>query len=657
MKSSVLASYAILRVNWEQPERKDYLDNFVLIVAEAIRHLPEDIIALSDLQSQIRNRFGLEIPQNTINSLLKRVKKHGYIYVKKGVYSRDKKRLGKLNFKQIQQRVIQSHEALIEGIAEFVLENYATNWTSKYAERALEEYLQENQIKLLNDLIENKQDRTSISQTTKPTPQYLIAKYIEYLQVSQSSKLDFLETVVKGNMLANSIFLTEPSTYQRKFKNTTVFIDTPLVIFALGYAGEPRKWPVTELISLLKNYGDQLKIFRHSLDEIVGILSACAEVIRRRQFKDSYGPSIEYFIESGFTETDVMMFVENLESDLSGLGITVVDKPPYDEYESVINEEAFCEYLQERLSYSTKRPLERDKDSIAAILRLRRGQTYISIEECQAIFVTSNSNLAYSARDYPDFNFQVGTAPLVVTDYELTNLVWLKDPSLSPNLPRRRLIADSYASIQPSDTLWAKYLRTIEHLEENGKISSDQYFVLRHSIQAKSELMEKTRGDERIFTEGTVEEILKSVEERLRADDIAKLNAEARARQEALQKYEREREARIRFEEAAKRKEQERIEKIRQRAAKTAKYITIAITILLSLLLGYFIYATSSIGPLNIDPSKTIPKALNILGLIVFGVLLIMQMISTTMEVGPKMILDLLEPKLANRIEKFLNPE
>ena len=102
MKSSVLASYAILRVNWEQPERKDYLDNFVLIVAEAIRHLPEDIIALSDLQSQIRNRFGLEIPQNTINSLLKRVKKHGYIYVKKGVYSRDKKRLGKLNFKQIQ---------------------------------------------------------------------------------------------------------------------------------------------------------------------------------------------------------------------------------------------------------------------------------------------------------------------------------------------------------------------------------------------------------------------------------------------------------------------------------------------------------------------------------------------------------------------------
>lgn len=657
MKSSVLASYAILKVNWEQPERKDYLDNFVLIVAEAIRHLPEDIIALSDLQSQIRNRFGLEIPQNTINSLLKRVKKQGYIHVKNGTYTRDTKRLEKLNFNQIQQRVIQSYESLIEGIIEFVSENYDTNWTPEDANGALEDCLQENQIKLLNELRERKPERKSISQIAEPTPQYLISKYIEYLQLSQSSKLDFLETVVKGNMLANSIFLTEPSTYQRRFKNTTVFIDTPLAIFALGHTGEPRKWPITELINLLKNYGAQLKIFRHSLDEIVGILSACAEVIRRGQFKDSYGPSIEYFIERGFTETDVMMFIENLVADLSGLGIAVVDKPPYDEYEGVINEEAFCEYLQKRLSYSKERPLERDKDSITAILRLRRGQTYISIEECQALFVTSNLDLAYSARDYPDFNFQAGTAPLVVTDYELTNLVWLKDPSLSPNLPRRRLIADAYASIQPSDTLWEMYLRTIEHLEKNGKISSDQYFVLRHSIQAKSELMEKTRGDERIFTEGTVEEILKSVEERLRADDIAKLNAEARAKQEALQAYEREREARVRLEEEGRRKEQERLGKVRQRAAKIAKRITKMITLLLFLLLCYLTYAISSIGPLDIDPSNTIPKALKIIGLIVFWILLILQIISITMEVRFKMLLDRLEPKLANIIEKFFNPE
>lgn len=651
MEQSTLASYAILKVNWEQPERKDYLDNFVLIIAEAICHLSSDIISLSDLQSQIKTRFGFEIPQNTINSLLKRVRKQGYINVANGVYRKDVKKLGELNFRAIQQSVIQSHESLIRGIIGFVSANYETNWTHEDAENALEEYLQENQIRLLNDLVEQKVSHT------EATTQYMVAKYIEHLQISQSSELDFLETVIKGNMLANSIFLTEPGTYQRKFKNTRVFFDTSLVIFALGYAGEPRKWPVIELIDLLKNYGAQLEVFRHSLDEIIGILSACAEVIRRRRFEDSYGPSIEYFIENGFSETDVMMFIENLEFDLANLGLAVVDKPPYDEYENVIDEEAYCEYLKEHIAYSKERPLERDKDSIAAVLRFRRGQTYISIEECRALFVTSNTNLAYSTRDYPDFNFQAGTASLAITDYELTNLVWLKDPSLSPNLPRRRLIAASYASIQPSDSLWTKYLQTIKSLENNRKISSDQYYILRHSIQAKSELMEKTRGNEKVFTEGTVDEILDSVERRIRADDIAKLNAEIRAKQEALQRYESERDARIRFEEAVKRKERERLEKIDKRAAKITKYVIIIITIMLAILLGYLTYAVSSIGPLNVDPNNVIPKPLKTAGLVIFWILLILQILSAAVEIGPKMLLSLLEPILKKQIKKILNSE
>jgi hypothetical protein len=70
MTNSALISYGILKVNWEAPDSKDYLDNFVLIVAEAIRLLPNDIIALADLQTQIKNSFGFNIPQNTIQTIL-----------------------------------------------------------------------------------------------------------------------------------------------------------------------------------------------------------------------------------------------------------------------------------------------------------------------------------------------------------------------------------------------------------------------------------------------------------------------------------------------------------------------------------------------------------------------------------------------------------
>ncbi len=298
--------------------------------------------------------------------------------------------------------------------------------------------------------------------------------------------------------------MTDPGTYQRKFKETDIFLDTSLVMFALGYAGEPRKWPVIELIDLLKMHGAHIKIFRHSLEEIIGILSACAECIRSNQLQDSYGPSIEYFIEKGYSEVDIMMFIENLGADLLNLNILIVDKPPYIEYEHVIDEKAYSEYLSSKIDYSKERPLERDKDSITAILRLRRGEVFIAIEECKAIFVTTNRDLAYSTRGYSEFNYQTGTAPLAVTDYEITNLIWLKDPITASGLPRKRLIADCYAAIQPNDALWAKYLKAIDQLEKQNKITSDQYFILRHSIQAKSELMDCTFGEEKVFSDGTI---------------------------------------------------------------------------------------------------------------------------------------------------------
>jgi hypothetical protein len=655
MKPSILASYAILKVNWEQPLQKDYLDNFVLLVSEAIRHLHQDIISLPELQAEINSRFGINIPQNTINSLLKRIAKRGYIHISHKIYTRDIKKLETLNFAKIQQNVMQSYESLLDGLIKFCKEKYNLNWTAEIADKHLIEYLQENQIILLSELISNASGKIPQLPSIEPEPQYIIAKYIEFLQESYSSGLDFLETVVKGNLLANSIFLTEPGQYQRRFINTSVYIDSPLAIFALGYAGEPRKYPIAELISLLKSYGAQLKIFRHSLEEIIGILSACAERIRRKQYKDSYGPSIEYFLGVGLSETDIMMFLENLEANLSKLGISVVDRPPYNDYSINIDEEEFCKYLQDKVSYIRETALERDKDSIAAILRLRKGQSYVIYEECQALFVTSNLSLANCARYYPDFNYQVGTVPLVLSDYELTNLVWLKNPSLSPNLPRRRLIADSYASTQPRESLWSKYLDTIDRLKKDGKISPDQYFILRHSIQAKSELMEKTRNNERIFTEGTVDEILQSVESRIRADDIAKLNAETQARLKAIQDFENEREARIKLREKIEQNERERLLRINQRASTTAKFITSIIEILLAVLLIYLTYIVSPFGPLDIT-RKDLPNLLKVISLFVYLILLILEIINTIWGIGPKIILGRLKDILTHVIEKFLNP-
>lgn len=659
MTNSAIASYAILKVNWEQPNRKDYLDNFVLIVAEAVRQLPQDIVSVIDVQKKIRAVFGFEIPQNTISSLLNRVRRHGYINLDHGIYTRNNIALSKLNFDEIRQRVLSSHESLVSALRDFVEDNYKLKWTTDYSEKALQSYLEEHQIRLLGELA----DDTNTGFTSglpEPTHQlqYVIAKFIIHLRENRSPILDYLETVVRGNLLANAIF-ADPSNYARKFKNTTIYFDSPLAIFALGYAGEARKSPVIELLKLLEANKAQVKIFRHSLEEIIGILSACADRIRNKQYKNSYGPSIEYFIEKGFTEVDVMMFIENLEKDLGELNITTVEKPLYSDYKTVINEEGYAEYLKGIIDYSPDRPLplERDKDSITSILRLRRGEVFIPVEECVALFATSNRSLAQSTRRFPDFNFQYGTAPLALIDYELTNLVWLKDPAISENYPRKRLIADSLASVQPAEALWQKYLATIDALEKNKKISSEQYFILRHSIQAKSELMECTHGEERAFTEGTVQELIEIVESKIRAEDVVRANAEEQAKLEAMELYEKERGARLASEREFAKKERIRRETYRKSAEKIVWYIKLIFTLSLMVLFGYLSFAISPIGPLNMDPENKLSFTWKIVGLGVFWLLLLLQTLNSIIGFMPISVFKKYEESLIKYFEKIITVE
>lgn len=653
MANSALASYAILKVNWEQPDRRDYLDNFVLIIAEAIRQLPSDVVVLADVQRQVKSSFGLDIPQNIIHTLLTRVRRAGYINLRDRTYRKADKALAGLNFRAIQKEALEAYEALIRELRAFGNERYGLHWTYEQADEALLNYLELNQIILLSDLQAEPVSKWQ-SDPERQRLVYLVGRFIQQLQETQSVSLGYLETVMKGNLLANALFMTEPSTFRRRFRNTAVYFDAPPVVYALGYAGEPRKWPVLELINLLKKHGAELRLFRHSLEEIIGILSACAERIGSGQLRSAYGPSIEYFIEQGFSETDVMLFIETLETNLTRLGISVVDKPNYKEHEHVIDERRYQDFLREQVFYGNERALERDKDSIAAIVRLRRGEVYVNVEECRAVLVTANRKLAVTARRFEDFRYVQGTAPVALTDFELTTLVWLKDPTAAPSLPRRRLIADCIAATQPSDRLWLQYLEAIDTLEKAGKISADQYFLLRHSIQAKSQLMENTLGDERAFTEGTVGEVLKVIEMNIRAGDVARLNAETVAKQNALMKLEEERAARIQTEEAAKQREASQRATIRQRANQIARAAIWGIAVLLAVATAWLTFATSPLGPWNIDISGNDLRILPWIPAAVFLIVTIVQAASLVFGIVPKSLLDRLEPGFTEFIETWL---
>jgi hypothetical protein len=162
-------------------------------------------------------------------------------------------------------------------------------------------------------------------------------------------------------------------------------------------------------------------------------------------------------------------------------------------------------------------------------MRLRKGRTSTSVEDSIAIFVTANTALAKAAREYCYEQTAASTIPPCITDNAFTDILWLKKPLRMPDLPVKRIIADSYAAMQPDSDLWHSFLREVDRLRASGSVSEDDALLLRHSIESKSILMDKTMGEEDAFTQGTIQEVLetlrKSIQDEIR-DELASVKAE-----------------------------------------------------------------------------------------------------------------------------------
>jgi hypothetical protein len=459
----------------------------------------------------------LRLPQNTLQMLLKRLLKRKYLIRDDRVYKRNNTMLAKLTYQQVQQRVIECHEELIEQLRDFCNEKFQANWTTLDAEAALQAYLKEHELtpNIHRDQGSLLPDADHVAGNTD----LYVAAFVHHLVEDHSSLLSYFEKIVQGNMLANAIFLADPNSAYCKFHKTEVYFDTPFLISTLGYAGEPRQAPCLELLNLLKDTDAQLRCFRHTLDEIRDILEYRAhDLDRGGQGRSFVGvQTIQHFINQGWTASDVKEKIISLEKDLHAYGITVVDKPEYTHrYEHVIDEQKLQSMLAERV-HKTKpngQTMNRDVDSISAILRLQAGKHPSKLEECRATFVTTNRALVEVAYDF--FHKESGhpriSALPFLTDIALTQLLWLKKPLSAPNLPRKRIIADAFAAMQPDEQLWRKYLDELTKQKDRKDITLEQYYELRYSLHVEMALMERTRGEIDAFTQGTVTEILQMIE-------------------------------------------------------------------------------------------------------------------------------------------------
>ena len=502
MASPTTISMAILKVNWDRLGH-DYVESFVPFAVECAKENEAEVVSLPETQAAIRDRFGFSLPLNAVRVIIRRATKRGYFQRRNHVVYVVREKCLAVDLSGTRRAIEQTHNRVVSRLTKHARESHQTEWSESEAEEALSDFLMEDGLSVVFGAaaLERRSEQATVSR-------YIVGSFVDLAVRTERGLLEDLTELAKGNLLANAMYLPDPRHVSRRFRDTAVYLDTSVVMFAAGLAGPDRQEPRLELLELLKRQGADLCCFRDTREEVEGILDACATRLRTGDLRTAYGPTIEYFLESGKTASDLELMAVQLPRKLRSLGIRVRDRPPYDERGYVIDERALEAHLDAKIGYANPRARVHDVTCLGAIAMLRKGKNTNLLEQCRAVFVTTNGTLARESRRFFREGPHADGIALAMTDYALGNVLWLKDPGVASDLPRKQLIASAYAAMQPSEVLWKAYLAEIAKLQEEGGISSEDYFLLRYSIGIKAMLMELTQGEQSEFTEGTPLEIL-----------------------------------------------------------------------------------------------------------------------------------------------------
>jgi len=522
---SVLVSLAILKANSDL-RRRDYVENFLPFCVECLRNDPAEVVSLPAVRDQILKDFGLDLPASVISTILKRLQLRGILSGESGALVKARSKIHNESFAQCRWEVLRSHSELVESFQRYCQEKHDRSVDSDKAESIMENFINENQVRLLT-----KPGQTLRSERTlRHDERYMLGSYLRNIERKKAHDWECFERVFQGHMLANAVYLPVISEATRRIRGRLyAYCDTRLLIFALGYAASAYVAPSADLLALLKTMKIDVVCFAHTRDEIFRALDACAHRLGAGRLIDSYGPSMEHFIENRISESDVRMRMNRLEDDLRGIGVRIVEKPAYKKHEYVIDERGLASALSGAIPNYRETALEHDVDCVAGIMRLRGSHRTRHLEDCRAIFVTTNRILAQISSEFLARDRDAGDIAPCITDFALTNILWLKQPTAAPDLPRKRIMADCYAAIQPSAELWAKCVDEVEKLSQDGQIDSEDYYELRYSLATRDYLMEETCGVRQAFVAGTVSQIrarMAKARQRELAEERAELERE-----------------------------------------------------------------------------------------------------------------------------------
>lgn len=498
MNSTNLITNALLAVSWEQ-SKKDYLDIISPFVIYSAFHEIKDengYIDVPELTKYVNKEFKLNLVDSVTICILNRNKQYiekkgkpiGYYIIP------DKYDIQDFEEKRITSK--RNYEYFIEQMQKYLLENTGKNFEIKKLEEKLTKFISTNFFDLLNfdNKVINYRDNE-------------LAAFLSYILEKDSILKNILIDIVKGQMIYEALYAqqVDKADIKQKFNSLYIYLDTTFVFYMLGYGGTRYRDYILQIMELLTGLGANLRCFKHTVQEVRGILQNCEDSMRRGNQKSLV--NLDWFLENDMKASDVTILLANLDVNISKY-LTIVDTPDYSVPFRNIDWEQFTNYLDEKIGYRKEKALQNDVESIAAIFRLRTNKNARTLEDCNAIFVTTNQKLVRVVKEYQKSHDDMSGYYPCISEYEISNIAWLKTPSKQDKFINDSLRFSAAILKEPSPAFWRRFAETVDKFQSEGAITLENAAELKYELYSKKNTAEVLKEDDSEITLESLQEIL-----------------------------------------------------------------------------------------------------------------------------------------------------
>lgn len=480
--NNALMYTALLATIWDK-EKKDTLELLspFVICAIGTNYSIGDQVNISEISDILSTKFGFNmIPHSVLEKIILRlVKKRILIKRNKTIYlHEDLSELRSSTETRIYQARSQSEE-VIESLRIFLNTKKHTflkkDLTKEEVEKFFEDFLEANGYYIYTDVV-NLRDTSSHESSIN----YHIAHFILLEYEGKTVLFTYIDNIVKGLLLSKIIYgyanTNLETNHIEKFKNTCIYVDTSLILHIFGFKSEDENTAAKQMVDILKDNHVPLKCFTHNYLEVLSIIKTYKNSIQNPSSRS--GQTLEYFDALKYSTSDIERVLSTIDNYFIKHSIEIVDIPSLsgdgssvitqDDYIASIGESELKQHLSKSLYYGSNEALDNDVASISSIFILRRGKTYKKIEDCKAVFLTSNRSLSYAVQKYNNT-----IPPLIINDLELTTLLWLKNHHKNSSLPTLKLIETARLSLEPTERIRTEFYKKIEQLKSEPHVDSE----------------------------------------------------------------------------------------------------------------------------------------------------------------------------------------